>query len=106
MGETLFLGNSDYVKISEKYLKEALKSGSIFEINTGAIARGVRTTAYPFENLLHIIKKHDASIILSSDSHSIDTLTFAFDDTRKYLKDIGFKHLKVLHNCEFKDIDI
>ena len=106
MGETLFLGDTDYIKISEKYTKEALKSGSIFEINTGAIARGLRTTVYPFENLLHILRKNNTPIILSSDSHSIDTLDFRFEETKRYLKDIGFQKQTVLLYNAFREIDL
>ncbi len=106
MGEPLFLGNTDYEQISEKYIKEALKSGSIFEINTGAIARGVRTTVYPFENLLYILRKNNTPIILSSDSHSIDTLDFNFSDTKKYLKDIGFNKITALVDNSFMEFDI
>jgi len=106
MGETLFLGDTDYIKISEKYTKEALKSGSIFEINTGAIARGLRTTVYPFENLLHILRKNNTPIILSSDSHSIDTLDFRFEETKKYLKDIGFYKITALVDNAFKEFNL
>ncbi len=106
IGERLFLDNPKYNKISEKYLSKLLLSGCIFEVNTGAIARGLRTTVYPYENLLYILRKNEAPIILSSDSHSIDTLNFAFDDTKTHLKDIGFKKLKALYNNEFIDLDI
>ena len=106
MGEPLFLGDTDYIKISEKYIKEALKSGSIFEINTGAIARGLRTTVYPFENLLHILKNNNVPIILSSDSHNVDTLDFGFKDASKYLKDIGFEKITALVDNSFKQFNI
>lgn len=104
--EPLFLENKEYTKISEKYTKEAIKSGSIFEINTGAIARGFRTTPYPYENLLYILQKHDAAIILSSDSHKIDTLDFAFEETKKHLKSIGFRKTKMLYDNKFIDCDL
>ena len=106
ISEPIFLGNADYDKISQKYIKETLKSGSVFEVNTGAIARGLRTTVYPFENLLYILKENNAPIILSSDSHQIDTLDFAFDNTKKYLKDFGFDKITVLADNEFKQINI
>ena len=105
-GKSLFLDDTDYIKISEKYINEALKSGSIFEINTGAIARGFRTTVYPFENLLHILSKNKVPIILASDSHNIDTLDFAFDDTKKYLKAIGFDKIFALVDNSFKQFNI
>ena len=102
----LFLDNPDYHKIAEKYITQLLNSDCIFEINTGAIARGMRTTAYPYENLLYILQKNSVPVILSSDSHSVDTLDFAFEDTKKHLKDIGFKKLKVLYNHAFVDCNI
>ena len=106
LDESLFLQDRKYTEIAEKYLLEAIQSKCIFEVNTGAIARGLRKTVYPFENLLYILKKRGADVILSSDSHSIETLDFAFDDIRKYLKDIGFERLKVLRDREFRDVEI
>ena len=81
---------------SEKYIAEAAKSGCVFEVNTGVIARNLRSRPYPMDNLLYILKKEDVRILLSSDSHSIETLDFAFDQTKQYLYDIGFRHICVL----------
>lgn len=98
---SLFLCNAEYNKIAEKYITEASKSGSIFEVNTGAIARALRTSPYPSENLLYILRKVDANIILSSDSHQKDTLDFGFTEAKKYLKEIGFTQLCTIDNGEF-----
>lgn len=106
LDESLFLQNQKYTEIAEKYILKAIQSGCIFEINTGAIARGLRTTVYPFENLLHILRKENAPIILSSDSHSIDTLDFRFDETKKYLKDIGFYKITALVDNAFKEFNL
>ncbi len=102
----LFLNNSEYNKIAEKYVAEAAKSGCLFEVNTGAMARGLRTTPYPAANLLHVLKKLDARVILSSDSHSADTLDFGFDEAKQYLRDVGFSHLFTLYNGEFSKVSI
>ena len=106
LDESLFLQNQKYTEIAEKYILKAIQSSCIFEINTGAIARGLRTTVYPFENLLHILRKENAPIILSSDSHSIDTLDFRFDETKKYLKDIGFYKITALVDNAFKEFNL
>lgn len=97
-----FLCNAEYNRIAEKYTHEAVQSGCLFEVNTGAISRGYRSAPYPNENLLHILKKADAGIILSSDSHSIDTLDFGFEEAKAHLKDIGFKHSYILFNNKFE----
>lgn len=99
--EVRFLNNEKYLTISEKYVKEALKSGSLFELNTGAIARGYRKTPYPYENLLHIIRKEGGGLILSSDSHEVKTLDFQFDESRKMLKDLGFSYVYTFSGGEF-----
>jgi histidinol-phosphatase (PHP family) len=88
-------------KIAEKYITVASKSASIFEVNTGAISRGMRKSSYPSENLLYTLKKLDARLILSSDSHNSDTLDFGFEEEKKHLKDIGFSHLYTIYNGEF-----
>ncbi len=97
----LLLENKGYNKIAEDYLKKALKSECFFEVNTGVMARGHRTKPYPAENLLRIIKNEGGKVILSSDAHNIDKLDFAFKETEKYLKDIGFKHTYILYKNEF-----
>ena len=96
LSESLFLKNDEYNRIAERYMVEAAKSGCVFEVNTGAIARNFRSRPYPMENLLYILKKEDSHILLSSDSHSIETLDFAFDQTKQYLYDTGFRHIYVL----------
>ena len=97
-----FLKNEEYLKMSEHYIGEALKSEAIFEVNTGAISRGFRTAPYPHENLLHIMKKNDAKLILSSDSHAAETIDFHFEETKKILRDAGFEYVYVLHDGTFK----
>ena len=101
MDKSLFLANKDYLALSEKYFKEAMKSDCIFEVNTGAISRGYRTLPYPNENLLHILKKEGGRVTISSDSHSKETIDFRFKETRALLKDIGFQHTYILYNNEF-----
>jgi len=103
---SLFLQNNKYNQVAEKYITIAAESGCIFEINTGAIARGYRTTPYPSENLLHTLKKLHAKIMISSDSHSIETLDFAFKETKQYLRDIGFHDAYALINNQFKKYEI
>lgn len=101
MDASIFLEDKKYNQIAEKYLRVALKSDCIFEVNTGAISRGYRTTPYPDINLLHILKSENGKLILSSDSHSSDTLDFAFKETREFLKDIGFQYVYTLYNNQF-----
>lgn len=97
-----FLSDPAYHNIAEKYLKIAAQNDVIFEVNTGGIARGIRTNPYPYENLLHILKKEDAKLMLNSDSHRKDTLDCHFSEMRNFLKEIGFSALYIFYNNQFQ----
>ena len=57
-----------------------LPTEAIFEINTGAMSRGYRTTPYPAPVLLEYIKARGGRVLLTGDSHATDTLCYRFDD--------------------------
>ena len=97
-----FLCNDEYFKIAEMYLETAIKADVVFEVNTGAVAKKLRSSPYPHERLLHIIKKHNAKIILSSDSHSAETLDYNFKETRRFLRNIGFEFIYVFCDKNLK----
>ncbi len=98
---SLFLENAAYRALAERYAKVALKSGSLFEVNTGVIFRQLRSCPHPSEHLLHTICRHDGRVILSSDCHTVDSLDFHFDETRHYLRDIGFREVYILFDDRF-----
>ncbi|MBQ6456275.1 MAG: PHP domain-containing protein [Mogibacterium sp.] len=52
----------------------------VFEINTGAISKGYRTTPYPAPDQRDYIRSKGGILILSSDSHRTDTICCGFDE--------------------------
>ncbi|MCR4818166.1 MAG: histidinol-phosphatase [Fretibacterium sp.] len=78
-----------YVAASNAALDALLKTGRPFEINTGAISRGYRTTPYPSLRLLRRIAERGGQVILSSDSHQADTLCFRFEECRALIGSLG-----------------
>ncbi len=104
--EAVFTGNKQYEALAEKYLLYALKSGCVFEVNTGAISRGYRKTPYPSEKLLYTLYKNGGRIVVNSDCHSASGVDCAFDETFAFLQDIGFKHTYMLDGKEFVKVDI
>ena len=99
---SLFLQNAKYNEIAKKYALIAAQSGCLFEVNTGAISRGYRTKPYPNEDLLYALKQEDAKLILSSDSHQVEMLDSYFEETKKYLWDIGFRKIYALLGGKFQ----
>ena len=51
-----------------------------FEINTGAMSKGYRTRPYPAAPIRDYIREKGGRFILSSDSHSLETLCYAFEE--------------------------
>lgn len=69
-----------YVVAWKKAVDRLIPSGVPFEINTGAMSRGLRSQPYPSDSMREYIREQGGSFILSSDSHRTDTLCFKFDD--------------------------
>lgn len=87
-------------------LVASLEVCPIVEMNTGAIARGLRREPYPADFLLDEIKARGGKIVLSSDSHHADNLIFAFDECREILRAHGFDSIVALNEGRFKEFGI
>ena len=80
----------EYYRHAEDCVKQLCKTGKPFEINTGAIGRGYRTTPYPDSKLLKIIFEHGGNIMINSDCHHMSTLDCGFEIAEKLAREIGF----------------
>lgn len=95
-----------YRDMSLYYLEHIAQTGKIFEINTGAISRGWRTSPYPSVHLLKRLCELDTPVIISSDAHNPEALTCYFDKALVLLKDLGFKTVARLTENGFIRQDI
>lgn len=80
-----------YITAATDALDELLKTGVPFEINTGAISRGYRTSPYPSNFLLKRIAEKGGCVVLSSDSHTAKTLCAKFQECENYCISIGLR---------------
>ena len=102
---TKFIEKLD-IKLTDRYFEYAIdavdylvKFGVPFEINTGAISRGYRTSPYPHLTLLKRIKEKGGKIVISSDCHNKDYLDCGFDIAEDMARHIGFnEHYVVTKN--------
>ncbi len=83
----------EYLDLAKGAIDKLLPYNKPFEINTGAITRGYRSKAYPHPALLDYIFKKGGKVILSSDSHSKDTLCNHFEEYEEFAKTLGFSNL-------------
>lgn len=75
-------------------IKETAKiisqSNKIVEINTGGIARKAINDSYPSLEFLQLLNKFNVPICINSDSHSIDTIDTAFDESLQKANKAGY----------------
>ena len=87
-GFEIDISSPRYMQAADAALDALLEQPVIFEVNTGAMSRGYRGEPYPDERILLNLAEAGKPVILSSDSHSVDTITYAFPEaealTKKY----------------------
>ena len=73
-----------------------------FEVNTGAIARGYRTTPYPAPFLVDEFKALGFGAMITSDCHNREMLDCHYNESLEYLRAHGFKEIYILTDDGFK----
>ena len=109
---TKYNEDESFIRFTDpSYIKEACDTidalqEKIFEVNTGAIARGMRKTPYPHISLLKYMKEKDVRICLNSDCHNRMFLDCYFTESLDLIRQCGFRSLSVLGNDGFYEEDI
>ena len=95
-----------YRKLALDCLHELAKHFRLFEVNTGAMARGYRTTPYPAPFILKEMKRIGCSVLLSSDCHDRNKLDCGFEQSMQLIADCGFDEIIVNTPNGFEGIKI
>ena len=88
--------SKSYLSNAKAAVDELLKCDAPFEMNTGAMARGFRTTPYPSVEILKMIKDGGGRIAISSDCHNKDFLDCGFGLCEEIAKSVGFDEYAIL----------
>ncbi|MFA5561052.1 MAG: histidinol-phosphatase [Eubacteriales bacterium] len=86
----------EYQRIVSDTLDAVLPVCRLFELNTGTMSRGYRTTPYPAPWILHELRKRGAAVILSSDAHRAEALEYGFEQSLSLLRACGFREITVM----------
>lgn len=65
-------------------------SRPVFEINTGAMARGYRSTPYPSLWILREIHSRGCPVIITSDCHNHEQLDYGYEDAVRLARAAGY----------------
>ena len=95
-----------YQKAARAAMEKLVKAGKIFEVNTGAISRGYRTTPYPSMQWLRLLREMDGKVTVSADAHHVSGVTCAFDLAERMVKDAGFDEIWMLQGKMFVPVKL
>ncbi len=98
--------SQQYLSYAKNAIRKLAETGVLFELNTGAMTRGLRTTPYPQKELLKFIRECDCDVIINSDCHDRNFLDFGFDKALQLVRECGFKKLAYLSKGEIKYTEI
>lgn len=80
-----------YIAAWKKAVDKLLTYNIPFEVNTGAISRGYRSTPYPSPEILEYIYEKGGHVIMNGDTHAAVNLCCQFEKWAPEVEKIGFK---------------
>ena len=90
-----------YLAAATAAMDVLIAAGKIFEINTGAISRGYRTTPYPSRTLLAEICARGGKITISADAHRVEDIACKFEEAEALARACGFTELWIFDGKGF-----
>ncbi len=90
-----------YVAAAMTALEALSNKGLVFEINTGAMARKIRSTPYPDQKLLRAMREMNLPICISSDAHSTGGLLYGFREAAQLARECGYRECMYWNGKEF-----
>lgn len=98
--------SKEYKRYAFEAIESVASQTKLFEVNTGAIARGYRTTPYLPPYMLMELKRRNCGVVISSDCHDKRYLDCHFDAAKKLLLECGFESHYILTDKGFVEIAI
>lgn len=82
-----------YIAARDRALDVLLSTPAVFEVNTGAISRGYRTSPYPEDAVLMRLRESDRSVVVNTDCHSVSGLGCELESSAKRVEALGVNRL-------------
>ena len=95
-----------YTAAALEAMEALVAANKIFEINTGAISRGYRTTPYPSRKLLLELKRMGGRITINSDAHSVSGIALGFSLAKELARSCGFTERWIFDGTSFVPVGI
>ncbi len=102
-GNFLDTASAQYLQYAKDAIHELRGKIPLFEVNTGCIGRGYRSTPYPAVELLREFKECGFGAVITSDCHNKKMLDCNFEDAKELLRTVGYNSIYVLTEEGFRE---
>ncbi len=75
-----------------------------FEVNTGAMARGYRTTPYPSLEIVRLMREQGFGAVISSDCHDRRYIDHGYAEAAELLRAGGYKTKFIFNGKDFEEV--
>lgn len=103
-GRTVDTSAKEYLDAGFEAIHNLKGKIPFFEVNTGAISRGYRTSPYPQMDFLKEFRRCGFGAVITSDCHDKNYLDCFFEESRQLLAEAGFKSRWILTGDGFKEV--
>lgn len=80
-----------YIAAWQRAARKLLETGKPFEVNLGAVIRGLRSEPYPSKPILDWLIANGASFVVNSDSHASEAVGYSHEEWETYILSHGGK---------------
>lgn len=98
--------NAEYIESAKTAIDKLSRTGALFEVNTGAMTRRLKSLPYPAKDLLEYIRNCGCDVVINSDCHDKNYLDFGFDTALSLIKECGFQRIAYISEGGIKYTDI
>lgn len=104
MGGFIPVTDPGYLKMGIEAIHNLKGKIPLFEVNTGAIARGYRTAPYPQMEFLREFQKCGFGAVITSDCHNKQFLDCFYEEAKQLLAAVGFRAIWILTDDGFREV--
>lgn len=99
-------GEPRYRRAYMSAIEALAPSRPVFEINTGAMARGYRTSPYPSLDILRALREKNLPIMINSDCHDREKLTCGFSLAEELAREAGYRERAVIKGGKLELVEL
>ena len=100
------INSKEYKNAALESLHALCEKLKVFEVNTGAISRGYRTTPYPAPFILKEMEALGCTVVLTSDCHDKNFLNNHYRESVEYINSCGFDSIGIMKNGAITEVKI